>query len=352
MKKEAFEKWLIELSNQQVDEVYLSPGTYPFIKKSGKTMPLQEEEKIESTYTEEILDLVLLAKEKEKFEKEGHFEVAYSIEKVGRYRIRFGKQRSSITIMLHVKSLNIPKPEALRIPEQVCQLFNEKTGLFLICGDKKSGKAQTAAALLQYEINHKPIIIATVENSIDYLISHGNGIINQMEVGMDISDMSTGLKEGINNYSDLIYLNELSGQEMIKNVMEEIEKGVSIVACVDAISVEGALHKIIYSFNQDKQFYVRFLLSKYLKGIICEKYVNTTEDALIPVFEVLIVNQAVQKMLAENKLSQLNELFDSYEKHGIVSMDQAVLQLLKEGIITKDEAYQQIKDKQRLLVRA
>jgi twitching motility protein PilT len=59
---------------------------------------------------------------------------------------------------------------------------------------------------------------------------------------------------------------------------------------------------------------------------------------LIPAFEVLKMNSAVQNMIREDKLHQLNSVMQSSAAEGMFTMDSYLYDLCKAGRISKQEA--------------
>ena len=57
-------------------------------------------------------------------------------------------------------------------------------------------------------------------------------------------------------------------------------------------------------------------------------------------FEVLHVNHAVRNMIREGKTHQLSTLMQTSRKQGMITMDEAILQLYQDGLIDREDALQ------------
>lgn len=338
MTKKIFENLLIGLTEKQISEYYLTPGSYPFYRLDGVLHKDADETMTTSASTEEIMGALLLEKEEQQFYEVGSYELAYSMDKVGRFRVRFGRQRSSITVVILVKNTMIPDVETLQIPEVIRQNMRREQGLMIFCGEKKSHKLTTIAALIKEVSESHVTIISTTENPIEYLLPHGKGIVNQMEVGIDIQDMIMGLNESVNNNSDLIYLSDMSSVDEIRQVLVALEKGFFVIVSMNVTSVEAAINHLLYGFDKNEQIHVKRLLANHLVSIVFELNIKGVTGSLESIYEVLLNNTSVQNMFLENKMSQLDELFEAFPGSGMISMEEAMIQAVTSGRITKEEA--------------
>lgn len=338
MTKNTFEELLVRLAEKGISEYYLTPGSNPYYRIDGRLIKEEDAQITTSSYTEAVMNLLLLEREEEKFGHNGSYELAYSIKQVGRFRVRFGRQRSSVAVVIIVKNTVIPELESLPLPAAIKSHMNSENGLLIVCGDKKSRKLTTIAALLKDTAENNTKVITAIEDPIEFLLPHGEGIVNQMEVGIDISDRIQGLNEGISNNSDIIYLSELSSREDIREVFSALEKGFFVIVAMNATGVEAAINHILYGFEDHEQMYLKSLLANHLISIVCEQDVVGVDGSLQPIYEVMLNNIAVQSMFLENKLAQLEQIFEAFPGTGMSSMDNAIIEAVVEGRITKEMA--------------
>ena len=111
----------------------------------------------------------------------------------------------------------------------------------------------------------------------------------------------------------------------------------------DAIISGGAIrqntiNRILDVFPANQQQQVKIQLAQILKGIVCQQLVPGVDGGLIPVFEVMKSTVAVQNMIRESKLHQLESVMQAGSADGMCTMDVSLLNLYKEGKITKDTA--------------
>ena len=87
----------------------------------------------------------------------------------------------------------------------------------------------------------------------------------------------------------------------------------------------------------------RFRVSAYkqrgsLAAVIYQQLIPTMDGTLIPVFEIMEVTPAIRNMIRENKVHQIDGLIYSSTGSGMISMDQSLINLYKEGQISKETA--------------
>ncbi|WP_240842983.1 ATPase, T2SS/T4P/T4SS family [Acidaminobacter sp. JC074] len=340
-----FEKMLIDIAKKGVKEYHLTPGAKPFIREHGLISEVSEAEVVSLEYMNRLVASILSKEDQVQLYADGAFETAYSIENIGRFRIRFGRQRSSLTLVIFIKSTSIPSVKDLKIPESVIGKMNGSSGLLIVTGETKSNKTTTIASLLSEGSKIRPRIVTTVENPIDYLLSHGKGIVNQMEVGVDIKSTAKGIKEAINNHSDIIYISDVQTKEEWQLVFDALEKGFFVIVSMNSRGIEAAIDHMLFLFNKDEQPFVKRLLAHHLNAFLYEVNVEMLDGKTAAVYEVLLNNKAVRNMFLENKLKQLPEIFKSFPKTEMRSMDMALADYVKSGLIDRDLAISRSHDK-------
>ena len=89
------------------------------------------------------------------------------------------------------------------------------------------------------------------------------------------------------------------------------------------------------SFRLKRQ-QIRVRLSMVFAGDRFQRLVPAVGGGLIPAFEILKVNNAVQTQIRENKIHQIDNTIQANAREGMITMDASLLNLLKEGKITKE----------------
>ena len=144
-----FKDYLTLLSKLDGSDVYLTTGAPPCAKFNGKLTPLNKEP-FQPGDIKKIAYALMDEQQQATFEEELEMNLAYSIPKVGRFRINIFKQRNQFSIVARNIKTDIPKMEDLGLPETLKDVIMEKRGLVLFVGATGSGKSTSLAALIDH----------------------------------------------------------------------------------------------------------------------------------------------------------------------------------------------------------
>ena len=261
---------------------------------------------------------------------------SFSIPDLGRFRVNVFRQRGSVSAVIRVIKFGIPDPEKLGIPQNVLSLADNSTGLVLVAGSAGSGKSTTLACMID-RINHaREAHIITMEDPIEYLHQHKKSIVSQREVFVDTPGYLDSLRSALRESPDVILLGEMRDYETISAAITGAETGVLLFSTLHTSSAANTINRIVDVFPANQQVQVRGQLAQLIRGIVCQQLVMTTGGQLTPVFEVLKSTPAIQNMIREGKLHQLESAMQSAQAAGMVTMDTSLLELYDKNTISKE----------------
>lgn len=261
---------------------------------------------------------------------------SFSIPDLGRFRVNVFRQRGSVSAVIRVIKFGIPNPEQLGIPENVLSLADNMTGLVLVAGAAGSGKSTTLACMIDRINRSRESHIITMEDPIEYLHQHNKSIVSQREVFIDTPGYLDSLRSALRESPDVILLGEMRDYETISSAITAAETGVLLFSTLHTSSAANTINRIVDVFPANQQVQVRGQLAQLIRGVVCQQLVMTTEDVLVPVFEVLKSTPAIQNMIREGKLHQLDSAMQAASAQGMITMDTSLLNLYNAGKITKE----------------
>ncbi|MBQ9061626.1 MAG: PilT/PilU family type 4a pilus ATPase [Eubacterium sp.] len=263
---------------------------------------------------------------------------SFSIPQLGRFRVNVFRQRGSVAAVIRVIKFGIPDPAQLGIPESVLSLADNKTGLVLVAGAAGSGKSTTLACMIDRINQRRECHVITMEDPIEYLHTHNKSIVSQREVFIDTPGYLESLRSALRESPDVILLGEMRDYDTISSAITAAETGVLLFSTLHTSSAANTINRIVDVFPANQQLQVRGQLAQLIRGVVCQQLITTTDGHLQPVFEILKTNPAIQNMIREGKMHQLDSAMQANAAEGMTTMDGSLFELWQKGLITKETA--------------
>ena len=263
---------------------------------------------------------------------------SFAVPKMGRFRANIFRQRGSLAAVLRVIRFGLPDPEKLGIPESVLSLADNKKGLVLITGSAGTGKSTTLACMIDRINRTRDCHIITMEDPIEYIHRHDKAIVTQREISIDTPGYLDSLRSALRESPDVILLGEMRDYETISAALTAAETGVLLLSTLHTTSAANTINRILDVFPSNQQQQVKIQLAQLLKGVVCQQLVVSTEGQLMPVFEIMKSTPAIQNMIREDKLHQIDGFMQAGAADGMCTMDGSLFKLFREGKISRDTA--------------
>jgi twitching motility protein PilT len=320
-------------------DVHIVASHPPTCRINGTLVGLPAGEVLSRLDTQKIgEEMIPNASIKQRVENYGQADFAQSFPGIGRVRINLYIQGGTWAAAVRIIPLKVPALCTLGLPPIVAELAAKEQGLILVTGATGSGKSTTLASMIDF-INHsRGKNIITLEDPIEFLHPRGNCIVNQREVGSDISSFTVGLRAALRQDPDIIMVGEMRDLETISVAITAAETGHLVMASLHSGSAIQTLERVIDVFPPHQQFQVRLQLATSLLGIICQRLIPTIDgNSRVPAVEVLIMNSAIRNLIRENKMHQIYSAIQTGSAVGMVSMNKAVKILYQQNRITYED---------------
>ncbi|OBR94815.1 MULTISPECIES: type IV pilus twitching motility protein PilT [Clostridium] len=331
-------KDLLEITiKEEASDLHLTVGVPPVIRVNGELEVLGKE-KLQPSDTErfskEILD-----KDYDKYMKIGEIDISFSVAGLGRFRVNIFKQRGSSAIAVRVVGLKIPTLNELKFPQVIKNLLSYKKGLILVTGPTGCGKSTTLAAMIN-EINcTRASHIITLEDPIEYLHKHNKSIINQREIGKDSISYANALKSVLREDPDVILVGEMRDLETISVVLTASETGHLVFSTLHTIGAAKTIDRIVDVFPPYQQQQIKIQLAAVLRGIVSQQLIHREDGkGRVAAVETMIATPAIKNMIREGKTYQIESSMQTGSKYGMKTMDIALAELYKKGLISYESA--------------
>ena len=298
----------------------------------NKLMPVQTQELLNQIYelhTNANIENLLI---------KGDDDFSFAVPGLSRFRVNAYKQRGTLSAVIRVITFDLPTPDDLGIPNSIIQTGEFGKGLVIVTGPAGAGKSTTLACIIDYINKNKQKHIITLEDPIEYLHRHDQSIVSQREINVDTESYVTALRASLRQSPDVILLGEMRDYETISVAMTAAETGHLIYSTLHTLGAANTIERIIDVFPASEKAQIAMQLSMVLQTVISMQLVPDVNGKQIAAFEIMSVTPAIRNMIRDNKIPQIDGMLYSSNKEDMISMDASLIQLYKDGKITKETA--------------
>lgn len=339
------DQFLEEVVLKKGSDLHFVTGSKPMIRVNGLLTPIREDE-IPLEEGKAILYEILSKLNRNRFDDDKDVDFAYQVKGVSRFRVAMFHQSRGIGAVFRVIPDHPLPIESLGLPASVETFAHTDRGLVLITGATGSGKSTTMAALIDIINRQGKKHIITIEDPIEFVHHNRGCLITQREVGMHTESFSDALKAALREDPDIILVGEMRDLETTQLTLSAAETGILVFATVHTNSAVKTIDRVVDVFPVDEQEHVRIMLSVSLKGVISQQLLPTVSGkSRVPAVELMICNAAISNVIREGKTHQLTSLIQSSKKDGMQTMDQALIDLARDGSISTDTALSRAVDR-------
>jgi len=331
-------------------DIHLTVGIPPRLRINGLLVSLDDYPRLMPDDTKAIAAGLMNEMQKEHFEEHGECDMSFSIPMMGRYRLNVFRQRGSVALAIRLVAFDVPRPEDLGIPASVVSLCERKRGLVVVTGPTGCGKSTTLASLIDVINRTRECNIITLEDPIEFMHRHSRSIVNQREIGLDADSYESALRSALREDPDVILVGEMRDFETISIAVTAAETGHLVFSSLHTIGASSTVDRIIDVFPPHQQQQIRIQLAGVLEAVISQQLIPTADGTgRAAAFEVMFANAAVRNLIREAKSHQLPTVMQTNRQDGMITMDEAIIELYRSGRITADSAVQYAQDPDGML---
>ena len=331
-------------------DLFILAGAPCCIRLGRELMPLDDRKLMPDDTKALITEIYALAnREMDAYYRTWDDDFSFAVAGLARFRVNTYRQRGSMAAVIRVVSFAIPDWKELRIPEQVIELSKLRSGMVLVTGTADSGKSTTLACIVDRINRTRSCHIITLEDPIEYLHRDQMSIVSQREVAIDTATFPTALRACLRQSPDVIQLGEMRDLETIRAAMTAAETGHLLLTTLHTRSAVSTIDRIVDTFPAEQQEQIRIQLCSVLHTVISQQLLPKKGGGLVPAFEIMHMNKAVQSLIRDRKTHQVDNTIATSAGEGMISMDQYILNLYLEGLIERDTAIRFARNKDQLL---
>ena len=331
---------LIEtLVAQGGSDLHLSEGNNPIVRVSGALTPLLTEAKLTRADMEGFVAELMPADHQKRFKDTQEVDFAYAYGDKARFRGNGYVERGHLGVALRLIPRAIRTIAELNLPPILEQFAGKEQGFFLVVGPVGQGKTTTLAALVEKINSERAEHIITIEDPIEYLFENKKSLVEQREVRVDTADFHSALQSVFREDVDVLMIGEMRDPETIATAVTAAETGHLVFSTLHTNNAAQTIDRIIDMFPPEQQGQVRVQLAGSLTGIFSQRLIPRISGGLIPAYELLVSNSAVQNLIREKRTHEIQTLIETGAEEGMIDLNRSLAQLVRSGEITPESAY-------------
>src|SRR3984893_9516984 len=320
-------------------DLHLSVGTSPLVRKDGRmqrldpAMPVLTDE-----FLARLLDPIMPEGNRQEFAEKHDTDFAYEIPNLARFPCNVLADRKGRGAVFRVIPTEILTAEKLGLSPAILNLCKLTKGLVLVTGPTGSGKSTTLCAMIDYINRTREEHIITIEDPIEFVHQNQKCLINQREIGTHTGSFKTALRAALREDPDIVLVGEMRDLETVAIAIETAETGHLVFGTLHTTTAASTVDRIIDQFPSDRQSQIRIMLSASLRGVIAQTLCRKIGGGRVAALEVLIATQAMRNLIRESKTFQIPSMMQVGRAIGMVTLNDALLDLVTRKLVAPDEA--------------
>lgn len=329
--------------NEGASDLHLSAGLPPLMRIDGDVrrvnLPAMDREQIHG-----LIDDIMNERQRKDFAELLEADFSVEVPGVARFRVNaFNHNRGAGAVFRTIPSKVLTMAE-LEMGQVFRDIADKPRGLVLVTGPTGSGKSTTLAAMLDYINDAKYLHILTIEDPIEFIHSSKKCLINQREVHRDTHSFSNALRSALREDPDIILVGEMRDLETIRLAMTAAETGHLVFGTLHTTSAAKTIDRIVDVFPAEEKAMVRTMLSESLQAVISQTLVKKIGGGRIAAHEIMLGSSGIRNLIREDKVAQMYSAIQTGGGQGMQTLDQCLLNLVKQGLISRDVAREKAKD--------
>lgn len=329
-------------------DLHLRCGEPPILRLHGEMARL-DEAALEPQGLDAMLRSIMPERNRREYLDSNDTDYAYELEGLARFRANALKDRRGPAAVFRQIPATVVTVEQMGITPEVQKLCQLNKGLVLVTGPTGSGKSTTLCSLIDLVNRSRSDHVITIEDPIEFVHPNKRCIITQRQVGVHTGSFKSALRAALREDPDIILVGELRDLETVSIAIETAETGHLVFGTLHTTTAAGTIDRIIDQFPADRQSQIRVMLAESLKGVISQTLCKKIGGGRVAAREVLLSITAVTNLIREGKTFQIPTVMQTSKRLGMVTLNDALLELVDGGLIEPVEGFGKAVDKTMFL---
>jgi len=272
--------------------------------------------------------------------KEGSCDSSYQLAGKARFRVNIFSQKACYSIVMRQLATRIPTLEEMKLPKGFQKMAEERNGIILVTGATGSGKSTSLAAVLNEVNEKKSVHVVTLEDPMEFVHSQKKATFNQREMGADFDSFASGLRAALRQAPKVILVGEMRDRETVEIGLSAAETGHLVMSTLHTVDAGQTINRIIGMFERDEEKQIRIRLTDTIRWVACQRLLPKVGGGRVAAFEIMGSNLRVKDSIlnGESEGKTFYEIIEQSVPFGMMTFDQCITDLYKEGLITEETA--------------
>jgi twitching motility protein PilT len=333
------------LVESQASDLHLRTDQPPLLRRQGDLVREEDRPPIPGDKLEAMLISIMSGREAGEYRETGDTDWAYEIEGLARFRCNAGRDRHGPLAVFRVIPTTVRSADEMGLSREVQNLCYLTKGLVLVTGPTGSGKSTTLAALVDLINRTRTDHIITIEDPIEFVHQSKKCLVTQRQVGLHTRSFKHALRAALREDPDILLVGEMRDLETVSIAIETAETGHLVFGTLHTTTASSTIDRIIDQFPADRQSQVRVMLSESLRGVIAQTLCRRIGGGRVAAREILLSIPAVSNLIREGKTFQIPSIMQTNRKTGMVTLNDALMELVDSKQVDPKEAYMKAVEK-------
>ncbi len=330
-------------------DLHLRSGEPPILRCEGDIVRLADWPALRSDEVAALVDSTMPPINRAEFAAINDTDFAYEIPDCARFRANAFQDRTGTSAVFRRIPPAVVTVDELGLSSEIQALCALTRGLVLVTGPTGSGKSTTLCALVDLVNRTRTDHIITIEDPIEFVHPSQKCVVSQRQVGMHTRSFKTALRAALREDPDVVLIGEMRDLETVSIALETAETGHLVFATLHTTTAAMTIDRIIDQFPGDQQEQIRVMLADSLRGVISQTLMKRIGGGRVAAREVLFNTAPVANLIRERKTFQIPSIVQTSKRLGMVTMNDALFELLDSRQIEVAEAYTHAADKPNFL---
>jgi twitching motility protein PilT len=340
-----FYSMLRDLVDWGAEDIHIKAYCRPMGVVGGNVTPCPDfPDALSAERTRYYANKLMTPSQQQQFEETLEMDNSFYVPGVARFRCNIYNAQGTVGLVFRVIPTKIRPVEVLGVPLILKKLVFERLGLVLVTGQTGSGKTTTLAAIVEFCNVNRAIHILTLENPVEYVYENKRAIFTQRAIEIDSLSFPMAMRAALREKPDIILIGEMRDPDTIIAGLKAAETGHLVMSTLHTNDAVQTINRIVNTFPPHEQETIRIQVGNTIKACVAQRLIpRFDKPGRVCAIEVMLVTpnargQNTRGYIIRNEVPELYKVVATSGYDGMQSMNMALFEHYKNGVITPDDA--------------